>query len=151
MNAVQANYQSKLTIEQHCKVDQDDQFNVELSRASNIHRSTGNQDVYFDHSTGKIVVALKKKDKTTGVKRPLDCEERKTAIRNETGSKNALTGVSIGARVLKKIKSSNAKSETVHYVQESGSSYATTDRKSDVVLKNRPDPYAFIQFNPIVT
>lgn len=56
----------------------------------------------------------------------------------------------MGARVLKKIKRDHQKSETVHYVQESGQSYANADHKSDVKLKNRPDPYAFIQFNPVV-
>lgn len=57
----------------------------------------------------------------------------------------------MGARLLKKIKRDNQKSETVHFVQESGQSYANPDSRSDVKLKNRPDPYAFIQFNPVVS
>lgn len=59
-------------------------------------------------------------------------------------------GVSLGARVLKKIRRDNQKSETVHFVQESGQSFANQDSRSDVKLRNRPDPYAFVQFNPVV-
>ena len=66
------------------------------------------------------------------------------------GGKHAVVGVSLGARKLLKIQQSHQKSETVHYVQESGQSYANYDNRSDFKLKNRPDPYAFIQFNPIV-
>ena len=67
------------------------------------------------------------------------------------GPRHSVPGVSMGARVLKKIKRDHQKSETVHYVQESGQSYANPDMRSDVKLKNRPDPYAFIQFNPLVS
>lgn len=53
--------------------------------------------------------------------------------------------------MLKKIRRDNQKSETVHFVQESGQSFANRDSQSDVKLRNRPDPYAFVQFNPVVT
>ena len=57
---------------------------------------------------------------------------------------------SLGARVLKRVKGSKKKNEGVHFIQESGKTYASKSGGSDMTLRDRPDPHAFIQFNPVV-
>lgn len=83
MDAVFSKHETKLTIEENQKFD--DEF--ELEQSANRFRESFNrkaiveqknmsvnvnQDVYFDPKTGKIVVNLKKSDTMTGVKRHLD-------------------------------------------------------------------------------
>ncbi len=59
-------------------------------------------------------------------------------------------GVSLGARILRKLKrSTKKKKDRVHFIQESGQMYLNKMNQSDMRLKNRPDPHAFIQFNPM--
>ena len=60
-------------------------------------------------------------------------------------------GENLGARILKKIKGAKERSPGVHFVQESGETFMDKEGRSDMKLRNRPDPYAFVQFNPVVS
>jgi len=158
-------FKSKPRLEIAQEKDSEDEFGLEgafgfkaapAGKPSTPHgqpkESDRQREVYLDRETGKIVVNPKRQDQTTGFKRGLDRRDPDEELQEPKNTgKHSVVGVSMGARVLKKIKRDNQKSETVHLVQESGHSFSNQGARSDVKLKNRPDPYAFVQFNPVVS
>ena len=94
MEAVISKYESRLTIDTETRVE--DEFNFELTGShfqDSLRRipkemptkisNDENKDVYFDKSTGKLIVTLKKMDRNTGVKRPIERTDREEELNSE--------------------------------------------------------------------
>ena len=115
-----------------------------------------NGDVYFDRRSKKLIIKQQKSKQETGYKRTLEAFEDDNAkkhvekLKKINYNKNAEVGTNLGARVLKRIKmTTQGRKDKVHFIQESGNLYRNKFNGSDMKLVNKPDPHAFIQFNPI--
>lgn len=103
------------------------------------------KDVVFDPRTGKIQIRLNKTQSKGLGKRTVEDFERDRKESSQRGEP-----LTLGQKVLKRIKLKARKSDNVHFVQESGATFLNASTQSDMKLVNKPTPYAFVQFNPIV-
>lgn len=115
-----------------------------------------NGDVYYNKKTKKLIIKQQKSKQETGHKRTLEAFENENAnqhvqkLKKKNQNKNAEVGTNMGARVLKRIKMTTLRrKDKVHFIQQSGDLYKNKFNGSDMKLVNKPDPHAFIQFNPV--